>query len=662
MPIDFDDLVAPKGVGPRPGQAYTPHEAWGHKPPVQMSHDLRRVLGLPRRMLELDGTERAETIIQLQTERYARPERKKCRCAEIDPERHRDEGCIKTLRLVQSLALREIGICGGLLGPIGVGHGKTLIDLLAPLAFQQVGKELCVLAVPPGLVTQLLNDYRYIGQHFRMPQIVIHGHGYSNTCNKMDPEVPLERGAPVVHVVPYSRLSRPEATDWLSTHLKPEALIADEAHKLRSIKTSATAKRVKRYMEDHPEVRFACWSGSITSKKIQDYAHLAAWALRGGSPLPLEEMVVDDWGRAYNPSDNPADPGRLMELCEPGENFKDGFRRRIIETIGVVTTSAPAVDCELELYERQAPDVPQAIKDALKMVRGELKDQDGPQRPDGEELVDALSQARVAMQVACGFYYKWIFPRCEFPRDQPLVDEWREKRGNWFREVRQKLKHSDEHLDSPRLVQNAAERAWGDRPALRDLPVWKAKHWTAWRDIEKKVYYDQKTVWLDEYLVHDVVKWALEQPAKTGRGGVVWYEHGAFGERVSAISKLPMFGGGKDAKIALLGDTKLGIPGEDGSRSVVCSIKALGTGTNGMQHRWNEALIPVPMSTPDGWEQTLGRLHRIGQRAARVRYGFYRHTEEMQRHVDAALAAALYVEGLHGRQKIVQGFDLGIAD
>jgi len=95
---------------------------------------------------------------------------------------------------------------------------------------------------------------------------------------------------------------------------------------------------------------------------------------------------------------------------------------------------------------------------------------------------------------------------------------------------------------------------------------------------------------------------------------------------------------------------------------VICSIKALGTGTNGMQHRWSEAFVPVPMSTPDGWEQTLGRLHRIGQKAPRVRYGFYRHTPEMKAHVDAALQAALYVEGIHGRQKIVQGFDLGIAD
>ena len=655
MPIDFDDLVAPVGVGPRRGQPSPPHEAWGHKPPVNMSNDLRRVLALPRRQLELDGTERANTIIQMQTEAYARPKRKKCRCAELDPERHKDEGCIEQLRLVQALALREISICGGLLGPIGVGHGKTLIDLLAPFAFQKVGVNLCVLACPPKLVPQLIGDYRYIGQHFKMPQLVAHGESYANTCSKMDPDVPLDRGAPVVHVVPYSRLSRPEATDWLSQHLKPEAIIADEAHKLRNRKT-ATGGRVDRYMEDHPEVRFAGWSGSITSKRIQDYAHMAKWALRGGSPLPIDDIVVDDWSRATNPSDNPADPGRLMDLCAPGERFKDGFNRRIIETLGVVTTNAPAVDCELELYERPAPPIPQKVKDALRMVRGLMPGQSGPQRPDGEELTDALAMNRVAMQVACGFYYKWIFPRCEFPRDTALVDEWTLRRAEWFREVRSKLKSADEHLDSPRLVQNAAERAWGDRPTGRDLPVWKAKCWPAWRDIRNKVYYESQTVWIDDYLAQDTANWAREKP------GVVWYEHGAFGDRVSAITKLPMFGGGADARTALLGDAKRGIPGEDGSRSVICSIKALGTGTNGMQHRWSEAFVPVPMSTPDGWEQTLGRLHRIGQKAPRVRYGFYRHTPEMKAHVDAALQAALYVEGIHGRQKIIQGFDLGIAD
>lgn len=600
--IDFDTLVAPKGVGPAPDQSRPPHEAWNSGPPVLMSADVRRVLALPYRELELDGTERAEAIIDTETARVSR-NTKRCRCAQIDPERHRDEGCIARLRLVQALALREIAICGGLLGPIGVGHGKTLIDWLAAFAFQRASANYnkFVLLVPPGLVAQLLSDYRYIGQHFQMPQAIFHGHPYVNTLIKMDHEVPLERGAPEVHVVPYSRLSRPEATAWLETALRPDGIIADEAHKLRNVKT-ATGSRVKRWMDDHPATRFAGWSGSITSKKIQDYAHLAAWALRGGSPLPLDPETTDDWGRALNPTNNPdrdpAEPGPLLKLCNPGEPLLDAWRRRVIGTLGVVTTNAPATDCELELYEAKAPVIPETVREALRLVRGEVPDKTA-QRPDGEELVDALAMARVATQIACGFYYKWIYPRCEFPRDTQLVLDWLEARKEWFCEVRGKLKRLGEHMDSPRLVQNAAERFYGDRPRHKGLPEWRSEHWPRWRDIRGQVYYETEVVWVDDYLVRDVITRMRAQPM------IVWYEHGAFGERVCQDSGLPMFGGGKDAKLALLGDAARGIPGEDGSRSVLCSIKAMGTGTNGLQHRFHEAMIPVPMSMPDGWEQCL---------------------------------------------------------
>lgn len=649
--IDFDQLVAKKLVGPKPGQPGPRHDSWGYKPPVSMSRDVRRVLDLPRRALELDGTERAEAIIDTMTERFARPIHRNCKCAEIQPGRHRDEGCITRLKLVQAIGLREISICGGLLGPIGVGHGKTLMDLLAPLAFQAVGVSLCVLLIPSKLVVQMIEDYEYIGQHFRMPQIVFHGNDYANTCQQMNNVVHLERGAPVVHVVPYSRIRLPEATTWLEQSLKPQAIIADECHKLRDIKNTATGRRVDRYMEMHPETRFAGWSGSITSKRLTDMDHLAKWALRGASPLPLEKEVTEEWAGAIQPSDNPADPGPLIQLCEPGEHLIDGWRRRFLETIGVVGTSAPAVDCELSIEEYPAPPIPQKVKDALKMVRGELPGQSGPQRPDGEELTDALAMARVAREVACGFYYRWIFPKCEFPRDEALVDEWREARAEWFREVRQKLKHADEHLDSPHLVQRAAERFHGDRERKRGLPVWESKCWPRWRDVRNSVYYESEPVLLDDYLIRYVAEWARNNR------GVVWYEHAAFGAWVGKAADLPVFGAGKEAKALLLGDPRRGIGGEDGSRSVICSLKAFGTGTNGMQFRWSDAFFPNPMSSPDGWEQALGRLHRVGQKAPRVRNFFLRHTDELRAQVDNALNAALYVEGALGSaQKLRLGW------
>ncbi len=654
--IDWDDLVAPKLT--RPTSAQTGHNAWGYKPAVSFTSEMRRVLELPRRALELDGTERAEAIIDRAMGWFARPviPGRRCRCAEIDPERHAAEGCIERLRLPQAQALREIAICGGLCGPIGVGHGKTLIDLLAPLAFRHYDQNVStvVLLVPPGLATQLEGDYHYYGQHFKMPQIVFHGTDYLNTVNKMDTRVPLERGAPCLHVVPYSRLSRPESTSWLEGHLKPDAVIADEAHKLRSAglpkNKGATGARVWRYMEEvAPQTKFVALSGSMTAKKIQDYWHLMKWALRGGSPLPLDEDTVNSWGTALNPSDNPADPGRLMELCDPGEHLYAGFKRRIAETVGVVTTAQPAVDVALELRERAAPPVPADVKHHLKNIRGE-GETDAWTRPDGVELLTALEASTTAMQIALGFYYREIYPRCEFPRDEQLVRDFREARREFFKEVRGKLKNPEEHLDSPRLVINAAERYHKLRPQTKGLPVWHSKTLLDWYAIRGKVYTEREAVCFNDYIVRDIAAWMHAHK------GVVWYEFDAIGEWVSRLSGLPKYGGGKKAKAAMLGDPELGTRGEDGSRSILCSVDAHGTGTNGLQHRFRECLMIHINPDPNAVEQTLGRLHRPGQ-SHDVEAWFYRHTPEMKRHLDDALTAAGYVDGTgFGSQKILKAW------
>lgn len=652
-PINFDNLVAPAGWAPQAWQSKAPTEAWGHKAAVGYSDDVARVLQLPRRAPELDGTERAEALIDIMTERFARPIQSGCRCATIDPDRHREEGCITRLRLVQAATLYEIGICGGVLGAVGTGHGKTLIDLLAPLAYGAVGIRKCLLLVPPKLIEQLQLDYEYYGQHFKMPQIVVHGTDFVNTLTRMMTTVHLERDAPELHVMSYTKISLKQSTDWLEAVLRPQAIIADEVHKLRNISTTATGSRVARYMDANRATRFVGLSGSLTSKKLQDMTHLAGWALRGGSPMPIDPDTAADLARAVNPSDDPADPGPWLGICAPGESFRDGFSRRIIETLGFISTNASSIETPLHIRERPAPPIPHEIEEYLKMGRGILPGQSGPQRPDGEELVTALDINRNALQLACGFYYRWIFPRAVLPRDVPLIEDWRLKRGLYMREVREKLKSRDEHLDSELLCRYAAERYHGLRDKTKGLPTWNSRHLLAWYEIKDKVYYETETVWISDFLVNDTIAWAREQP------GVIWFQHGAFGDRVASIGRIPLFGAGDDAKERLLGNHKKGIRGEDGSRSVLLSLKALGTGTNGLQHRFSRALVANPSSSAEGWEQPLARLHRPGQNAPEVITDFYQHTDEMEKIVSDALKAAYYVQGiLRNPQKIVMSLRL----
>lgn len=649
--IDILGLVAPKSVAPRFDQSRASADAYGLKAPVAMSDDLARVLALPRRAQELDGTPRAEAIIDSVTARHSLPRQKPCRCRELEP----GAECITRLRLVQALALRDVAICGGLLGPIGVGHGKTIIDLCAPNSLaEHHGVRCVVLLVTSGLASQLVGDYKLIGQHWRVPRIIFHGKETYHNVEHGDCEyVAADPFAPVVHVVPYSILRMPSESDWFSRSLAPDALISDECHHLRNVNT-ATGARVKRYMDDHPKTLFVGMSGSVTSKKLIDYAHLSAWALRGGSPLPLDEEVARDWGRAIDAQKNPAEAGRLLELCEPEEHVRSGFRRRLAETIGVVVTTTPPVSVELRISERRAPSIPQSVITALDGdpladdVRGIRKNL----RPDGEELVTALDVARCAREAALGFYYKWIFPKNVFPRDIALVDEWREARKEFNKEVRDKLKSRGEHMDSPVLCQYAAERAHGERPIRKGYPVWKSKHWPRWRDVRAKVSPDSKCVRIDPFLALDCVAFGREAPS------IIWYEHAAFGEWVSELGGFPLYGGGARGGGLLDVDGRIV---EDGSRTILLSIKAHGTGRNGLQHRYCRQLIPSLPSSQD-CEQTLGRLHRIGQKHA-VETCFYRHTPEMVKHVKDVLRAALYVEGTLGsQQKIALGFDVGELD
>lgn len=659
--IDVTKLVAQNSVAPEQWQAPAPKEMY-FRAPVARSADLDRVLALPRRVPELDGTPRAEAIIDVITERYTKNvPAGQCRCAQINPDRHAAEGCITRLRLLQAIALRELGIVGGLLGPIGVGHGKTLIDLLAPFAFSTHAEAhgmphgpniLCVLLVPPGLVKQLADDYDYVGQHFHMPTMVVQGAPHLDRAG--DP------GAPKLQVMPYSRICRGEATSWLN-QVQPHAIIADECHKLRDLKTATTA-RVRRFMDEHPWCRFAGWSGSMTARSIRDYAHLSDWALRNGSPLPRDMEAADDWARTIDPSDRPADPGPLLEgliatgCCGPGDTLYKGFHKRLTETIGVVSSTAPAVDCELELKEREAPRVPPHVQDLIDQALDFV-------RPDGEEFATALQAVECACQLACGFHYRWIFPHNEFPRDNDLVYDWLEKRKRYHKELRYKLKDPTEHLDSPQLCEYAAQRALGLRPKHKGLPEWASKEYLAWYEVKPKVKPESDPVRVDDYLVRNALDWAINHH------GVIWYQHAAVGEWLHEMAAhngydIPIFGGGKDAKLALLGDSQRGIKGENGSRSVICSIKAHGTGTNGLQFNFWEQLFLSNPGASDAWEQTLGRLHRAGQRAPKVTAAFYMHTREMRKHVLSALRSAMYVEGTMGavqKLRLGMGFPMDFA-
>ncbi len=583
---------------------------------VAASDDLSRVTKLARRpILEIPSI-RAEALVELMTSRLRRSDRPAgapCGCRELG--RHQ---CLSRLLPSQAWTLFEAGIAGGILGALGAGSGKTLAGILAPMVLKS---QVTALLLPPGLVGQLFLEYLAAAEHFVVPSLIMpDGTGH------------VVAGRPRLHLVPYSKFSRPESTALLEK-LNPELIIADECHLLKSRRAARTI-RVLRYFAAHPETRLCAWSGTITSKSLDDFAHLAAFALGEGSPVPLDPNEVLKWAAAVDPSEWPAPAGALKAFCAPGQGVREALHKRIAETRGVVSTKATALPgCSITLRERPII-LPTPLRSLISDVRETMT------RPDGEEFLTALEVSACVEQLTCGFYYRWRFP------DRPeraAVDAWFAARKAWGREMRERLKRPAPHMDSPHLLSRAAERAVsnyrcghtcrGERcPLEAHLPTWETEFWVAWRDIKDTIRHETEVIWIDDYMARDASEWALKHT------GVVWYSHRALGAKIAEISGLPQHAGGPQAEARILA--------EKGDRSIIASVDSHGTGRDGLQRVFDTQLITVPMPSGGEFEQLLARLHRIGQESDEVVTLLYRHTSEFKQSIDRALTLAKYIEGL----------------
>jgi hypothetical protein len=316
---------------------------------VSATSEFKRVLALPRRVLDLDA-------VPDETEKY-----------------HALGGTMR-LRPVQSAALTEMAIMNGLFAPIGVGYGKELVSFLAAAALKS---QRCVLLVPPALRRQVEHEMREVyGKHFA---------------------IPIDR----ITVVAHSELSLAKNSGLLEK-LKPDLIVVNEAHAYAHKKAFRT-KRLLRYAKNHPECRFVFLSGTMVSKSIKAYGHLSELALRKSSPLPDGYRDLTDWAGAldYKP-EYVMRPGALLKFCNPGESVLDGYGRRLVETKGVVATGKGEVGCSL-IIRRIKTKLPTVVAEALAEVREHWS--------IGGVMHDSiLSHIEVIRQVAMGFYYVWDWP------------------------------------------------------------------------------------------------------------------------------------------------------------------------------------------------------------------------------------------------------------
>lgn len=541
---------------------------------IGRSSEFRRIEALPRRVLDLKH-------VQDLTEFFQKP------------------GGRMKLKPIQSAALLEAAEQNGLFAPIGVGLGKELICLLLP---EVLDAKRAVLLIPSKLKTQVERETKTIyGKHFKLP---------------------LDR----LTIVTYDDLSKKTGFDLLD-RLKPDLIIANEGHRLRNMlrgKASARGRRFITYMREHPECRFCILSGTITSRSINDYAPFLELALRKNSPLPLGHREVQDWAGAIDVKpEYVMQPGALRRFCNEGETVRDGYRRRLIETPGVVASSDNDEVGASLIVRRYGVPLPERIQKALAEIKKSFS-------VEGHKFNAALTKAQMLRTVAAGFYYVW-----KWPGGVPDT-EWLEARAAWAEAVNQKLGRARKGMDTPGLLADAAERWFKDKPT--DKPVWECPAWIAWREQRRKKDPPRQAVWLDDFLCRDALERAKKHAAKAPT--VLWYLNRAIGAKLGELSGLPVYGQGTDLT---------GVERD----IAIASIHVQGEGKNLQGHYSRNVVVQFP---PNGLvaEQMLGRTHRPGQEADEVVVDWAGHTPETVAAMYKAIEDAKYQQETLGvRQKLL---------
>lgn len=502
---------------------------------VRLDPELRRIEGLPRRVWDQTAEGLVDVLGGILRHPWGR----------------------MRLRPIQAVALAEIGTVGGFFGPLRVGAGKTLISALAPsCAFA----ERPLLVVPAALVDKTRREFAYLAEHWSFN--------------------PTEYS-----IRSYEWLGREQAAGFLA-EMSPDLIVCDEVHRLKNPRAAVT-RRVGRYMTAEPATRFVAMSGTITSRSLLDFAHILRWTHKPhGSPLPSTWNALQLWAGAIDERKGPheeIDPGALEVLCnarelriwrngEPRRAARLGFRRRLVETPGIVATKSTPVDASI-LVRAIAPPPSSAIAEAFETLRREWT------TPDEWPVDDGLAMSRHARELALGFYYVW---------DPRPPDYWLEARREWSAYVRRVLSHS-RRLDSELQVRR-------EHASAREC-----REWLAVRDD-----FEPNTVarWIDDTVVERCADWLDDER------GIVWTEHTCFAERLAEVSGAAYYGRkGRDARGRMIEDH----PPAEG---MIASIASNATGRN--LQAWSKNLIASPPGNGLKLEQLMGRTHRDGQTADEV--------------------------------------------
>jgi hypothetical protein len=548
-------------------KALNPYDAKSHDV-VGRTAEFKRIFNIPRRREWADVSAALTAAFAKQTKDNPLNCPVDCVCGGMG---------YMVLRPRQAWALAEAFEVGGAVGLLGPGEGKTLVSLLLPLL---AGWQRPLILVPAGLRGKTVDvDIPLLAKHWKLP-------------TNLD-------------IRSYEEMSRVKFADYLEVQRIPDGIIADEVHNLKN-RAAARTKRLLRYFQKFPETQFLVMSGSLVHRSLMDYGHLTLLALKDTAPLPHGFIELKTWADALD--DNIPDafrpkPGALLDFCEgSGGTARDGFRSRLLETKGVISSPDLSTTSGLIIREAPTPEIPAVIQEAFKGLRN------GGVLPGGEVCTTALDQNRRAKELALGFYYKW-----EWPDDVPDV-MWLEARKHWRMFVRQMTtrSHGGVYYDTELQVANGVRAGLlKDEVYDKRADRWRKEvygTWTKIREERKKLWGKpeppKKAVWLSDYMLLAVEKWMAETteklPGARGPGAIIWVESIGFLEKLRERGH-PCFGAGQND-----------IMHEKGDRHVIASM-AHSVGKN--LQMFSRSYYTSPHSSGKANEQGIARIHRPGQSA-----------------------------------------------
>jgi hypothetical protein len=514
------------------------------------------------------------------------------------------------LRPVQESALESVAAHGGGLFPIGVGHGKTLISLLAGAV---MGCDVAIVLVAPATLPNMRKWLADCEGRYHMPQ---------------------------TELVSWGALSNAGAAAMLDAWGervtgKKAVLVADEAHFARN-PGSARTQRLFRWLKANPDVAFVALSGTLTTRRLKDFAHLSHRALRHKSPVPggqegkTWDLILA--GEPYNAADVATVrplwdwaqvsrgelPPRSMLTASQEKLLAKAFGERLATCPGVVLCEEPS--CNSALYIREWNIKPSI--DAVELWARADKCKVDELGPDGEEFADAQEAAMTARRLAFGYYYTW-----DWGPEGPNPD-WLAARNYWSSMCRKLIqRYNRPNFDTRGLVEAEAARRYNAGSREEWIMAWRD-----WKNIEPTANPVTVPVWLSTWPLEQIIKQAMQDAPS-----IIWYQELAIADKLEQLGVLVRRAGQ-----------------ETPTNAVTCalSVRSHGVGLN-LQDRWSRQVFACMPANGSTWEQVLGRTHRPGQPEDEVWATVPQWTRSLREPFAQARSDAFWIESsTSGRQRL----------